>query len=138
MKPLHPVFLDYQRTVAAFSIISLLIMIMGFIFSIYTFRHTRYMYKRLTACSHVIAAGCVLIVIEVAVSLYHYQAEKLPNRHPTGATWQYGFSFMLAWISFIAEAAAAIAFGVCSRKRKKDKAPDDQYAIEEEPTIIGR
>lgn len=36
------------------------------------------------------------------------------------------------------QAAAAIAFGVCSRKRKKEKAPDDQYAIEEEPTIIGR
>ncbi|ROT66470.1 hypothetical protein C7M84_015501 [Penaeus vannamei] len=83
-------------------------------------------------------AGCALIVIEVAVTLFQYQAANLPSRHPPGSTWHYGFSFMLAWISFIGEAAAAIAFGVCSRKRKKEKAPDDQYAIEEEPTIIGR
>ncbi|XP_071524044.1 transmembrane protein 114 [Panulirus ornatus] len=138
VKPVHKAFLDYQRTVAAFSIISLLIMIMGFMFSIYTFHQTRYMYKRLTACSHVIAAGCVLIVIEVATSLYHYEAVNLPTRHPPGSTWHYGFSFMLAWVTFIAEATAAIAFGVCSRKRKKDKAPDERYAIEEEPTIIGR
>ncbi|XP_045625307.1 voltage-dependent calcium channel gamma-7 subunit [Procambarus clarkii] len=136
--PLHKTFLDYQRTVASFSIISLLVMIMGFVFSVYTFHHTRYMYKRLAACSHVISAGCVLIVLEVSVSLYHFEEANLPNRQPPGSTWSYGFSFMLAWVSFIAEAAAAIAFGICSRKRKKDKAPDDRYAIEEEPTIIGR
>ncbi|XP_063600871.1 voltage-dependent calcium channel gamma-7 subunit-like [Penaeus indicus] len=137
-KPPNKTYLDYQRTVAAFSIISMIIMAMGLTFSIYTFLHTRYMYKRLAALSHVVSAGCALIVIEVAVTLFQYQAANLPSRHPPGSTWHYGFSFMLAWISFIGEAAAAIAFGVCSRKRKKEKAPDDQYAIEEEPTIIGR
>ncbi|XP_064092024.1 epithelial membrane protein 1-like isoform X2 [Macrobrachium nipponense] len=133
-----PTLKDYQRTVAAFSIISLLIMLMGFLFSLYTFPHTRYMYKRLAALSHVVSAGCALIVIEVAVTLFQYEAANLPNRHPPGSTWDYGYSFMLAWITFIAEVCGAIAFAVCSRKRKKDKAPDDQYAIEEEPTIIGR
>ncbi|XP_064092014.1 voltage-dependent calcium channel gamma-7 subunit-like isoform X1 [Macrobrachium nipponense] len=136
--PLRRTYLDYQRTVAAFSIISLLIMLMGFLFSLYTFPHTRYMYKRLAALSHVVSAGCALIVIEVAVTLFQYEAANLPNRHPPGSTWDYGYSFMLAWITFIAEVCGAIAFAVCSRKRKKDKAPDDQYAIEEEPTIIGR
>ncbi|XP_064092032.1 uncharacterized protein LOC135205410 isoform X3 [Macrobrachium nipponense] len=53
--PLRRTYLDYQRTVAAFSIISLLIMLMGFLFSLYTFPHTRYMYKRLAALSHVVS-----------------------------------------------------------------------------------
>ncbi|XP_063843405.1 uncharacterized protein LOC135090523 [Scylla paramamosain] len=134
----HKSFIDYQRTVASFSIISLLVILMGLVFSGYTFTHTRYMYKRLAACSHLVAAGCVLIVIEVATSLFHYAAHHMPDRHPPKTNWHYGYSFMLAWVTFIAEATATVAFGICSRKRKKDKAPDDEYAIDEEPTIIGR
>ncbi|KAG0725808.1 hypothetical protein GWK47_037862 [Chionoecetes opilio] len=134
----HNAFIDYQRTVASFSIISLLVVTMGLIFSAYTFHHTRYMYKRLAACSHLIAAGCVLIVIEVATTMLHYAARNLPELHPPKTNWHYGYSFMLAWITFIAEVTATLAFGICSRKRKKDKAPDDEYAIDEEPTIIGR
>ncbi|KAK4323269.1 hypothetical protein Pmani_006050 [Petrolisthes manimaculis] len=129
---------NYQRTVAAFSIISLCVIAMGFLFSVYTFYQTRYMYKRLAACSHVVAAGCVLIVIEVATSLFNFASQRMPSVHLPGSTWHYGYSYMLAWVTFIGEVTAAIAFGVCSRKRKKDKAPDDEYAIEEEPTIIGR
>lgn len=36
------------------------------------------------------------------------------------------------------QVVAAIVFAVCSRKRKKEKAPNERFAIEEEPTIIGR
>lgn len=130
--------LDQQRTVASFAVISCVIISLGLVFSLYTFRETRYMYKRLAACCHVIAAGCTLIVLEVSSSLIEIEVAKFPTRHPRGSEWSYGYSFIIAWFTFLSQAVATIAFAICSRKRKKEKAPNEQFAIEEEPTIIGR
>jgi len=137
-KEFNKTFLDYQRTAAGFSIIALMIMLMGLAFALYTFFETRYMYKRLAAGCQMIAAGCILICLEVSTARMKYEALNLPNRIPKGATWTFGFSYILAWITFLSQLTACIAFAICSKKKKKDKAPDDQFAIEEEPTIIGR
>ncbi|MCL4141223.1 UNVERIFIED_CONTAM: hypothetical protein GTU68_045756 [Idotea baltica] len=113
-------------------------MALGFVFSLYTFKHTRYMYKRLAACCHLLSSGCALIVLEVSATSVSFAASKLPLRHPPGSEWHYGFSFVLAWVTFVIEVLATLGFALCSRKRKKDKAPNEEFAIDEEPTIIGR
>lgn len=137
-KDYNKTFLDYQRTAAGFSVIALLIMLMGLAFSFYTFHETRYMYKRLAAGCQMVTAGCILICIEVSTARMEYEAYNLPNRVPKGATWTFGFSYILAWITFLSQLVACIAFAICSKKKKKDKAPDDQFAIGEEPMVIGR
>jgi len=137
-KDFNKTFLDYQRTAAGFSIIALMIMLMGLAFAFYTFFETRYMYKRLAAGCQMVAAMCILICLEVSTARMKYETHNLPNRMPAGATWTFGFSYILAWITFLSQLTACLAFAICSKKKKKDKAPDDQFAIEEEPTVIGR
>ncbi|KAF2366492.1 PMP-22/EMP/MP20/Claudin superfamily [Trinorchestia longiramus] len=130
--------LDQQRSVAAFAIISTCIQVLGLVFSFYTFKLTRYMFKRLAACCHLIASGCTLTVIEVTTNAVELEARNFPTRHPKGTEWHYGYSYIIAWFTFVLLMVATIAFAACSRKRKKNKAPDEQFALEEEPIIIGR
>lgn len=46
---------DFRRTEAAFSIIALVIMFLGHLFALYTFKRPRYIHKRLTGLLHVMA-----------------------------------------------------------------------------------
>ncbi|CAH0387816.1 unnamed protein product [Bemisia tabaci] len=75
-----------------FSIVSLGIMIMGFMFSIYTFRNPRYMFKRLAGGIHFISALTVLVVIEVLISSLTHIRQSLPYAYPRQATQSYGYS----------------------------------------------
>lgn len=85
-----------------------------------------------------IAGACVLAVIEVLISSIDYEKKHLPFTFPRGATYYYGFSFALAWLVFIMLLVAGCAFMIYSRKRKGNKAPNEEIAMADEPTIIGR
>ncbi|KAG8184838.1 hypothetical protein JTE90_012087 [Oedothorax gibbosus] len=123
--------LDYTRTESAFAIISFCMMTMSFCFSLYTFKETRYMFKRLAAGVHFIGAACVLVVVEVVVNSVEYEERFLTDRHPKGATWSYGYSFFLACLSGVIMALCGITFLLCSKKRKGVLGAD-------EPNILGR
>ncbi|CAG0913109.1 unnamed protein product [Notodromas monacha] len=130
--------LDFTRTEALFAFICLILMLLGIGFSVYTFKETRYMYKRLAGAILFITAAAVFVVLEVSTQGVEYARTHFPAVHPENASWHYGFSYMLAWLVFIIYLGCGITFIICSRKRKRDRAPNDDWAIEDEPHIIGR
>ncbi|XP_023221350.1 epithelial membrane protein 1-like [Centruroides sculpturatus] len=132
-------FIDYSRTEAVFSVITVLLMLMGLGFSLYTFKEPRYTYKRLVGGIHFFTAGAVLVVIEVLINCLHYEQKYAPGRFPKRIEWKFGYSSILAWLDFVFYVIAGIIFVICSRKRKRDKsAPDDELAQADEPHILGR
>ncbi|XP_014259254.1 voltage-dependent calcium channel gamma-2 subunit [Cimex lectularius] len=130
--------LNYTRTEMFFSVVSVLLMLMGFLFSIYTFRNPRYMFKRLAAGVHFLSCASVIVVLEVVINSIYYEKAHLPFVHPRRAVYYYGYSFYLGWLVFAFNAVASIAFLVYSKKRKGDKALTEEMAMADEPTIIGR
>jgi len=129
--------LDYTRTESAFAIITFCLLIMGFSFSIYTFKQPRYMFKRLAGGVHFISAAAILVVIEVVVNSVQYEEQFLTDRHPKGAIWSYGYSFIIAWLTFAVLLVCGATFMVCSRKRKGDRSGGLQGS-DDEPHILGR
>ncbi|XP_049774373.1 uncharacterized protein LOC126162127 [Schistocerca cancellata] len=130
--------LNYTRSEVCFSIISLLLIFMGTFFSVYTFRNPRYMFKRLAGGIHFLACGSTLAVIEVLISSVAYEKKHLPYTFPPGATHHYGFSIYLAWMVFVFLLFSGVSFMMYSRKHKGARAPNEEIAMADEPTIIGR
>lgn len=129
--------LDYTRTESAFAIITFCLLFMGFSFSVYTFKEPRYMFKRLAGGIHFITAAAILVVIEVVVNSVQYEEQFLTDRHPKGALWSYGFSFIIAWITFVILILCGATFMICSRKKKGDRAAG-LPGVDDEPHILGR
>ncbi|KAJ8681767.1 hypothetical protein QAD02_017559 [Eretmocerus hayati] len=130
--------INYHRADVSFAIISMFIMLMGFGFSVYTFRNPRYTFKRLAGGIHFITCACVMMVIQVKLALAEYGGKKEHWLFPRGSDVTYGFSFWLAWIVFSCNLLVGFCFMIFSRKRKRDRAPNDEMSMADEPTIIGR
>lgn len=77
-----------------------------------------------------------MVVIQVLLSAIEF--EKRIRRFPKGVEENNGISIILAWIVFGCNATAGCAFMLFSKKRKRGKAPNDDMAMADEPTIIGR
>ncbi|BES99270.1 Hypothetical protein NTJ_12087 [Nesidiocoris tenuis] len=135
---LDQTIINYTRTEMFFSIVSVLLMLMGFMFSIYTFRNPRYMFKRLAAGIHFLSCASVVVVIEVVTNSIDYEKKHLPFVHPKTANYSYGYSYYLGWLVFLGNMFSSGAFLIYSKKRKGDKALTEEMAMADEPTIIGR
>ncbi|XP_011497772.1 PREDICTED: transmembrane protein 114 isoform X2 [Ceratosolen solmsi marchali] len=130
--------INYSRTDVSFAIISTFVMMMGFGFSIYTFRNPRYMFKRLAGGIHFITCACVMVVIQVLLSSRDYGSKRDNWIFPKSVEIFAGYSLILAWFVFLGNLLSGCAFMLFSRKRKRDRAPNDELAMADEPTIIGR
>ncbi|XP_070188142.1 voltage-dependent calcium channel gamma-1 subunit-like [Littorina saxatilis] len=127
---------DYTRTAIAFTIIALVITIIGHSFAIYSLRRPRYIIKRLAALLHFMTAACLLVLNEVFVKTVNHEKENMPERIPREAETSYGFSFVLSWIVFVMFVLAGLVFLIYSRKKKAEYA--DGEDLEDEPMQLGR
>lgn len=79
-----------------------------------------------------------MVVIQVLISSVDYESRHVPATFPKGVIIRYAYSIVLAWIVFLCNVVTACIFMLYSRKRKRDKAPTEEIAMADEPTIIGR
>lgn len=79
-----------------------------------------------------------MAVIQVLISSIDYERNHVFETFPKGVIIRYAYSLILAWIVFLCNFVAGCAFMLYSRKRKRDKAPTEEIAMADEPTIIGR
>lgn len=82
-------------------------------------------------------AAAILVVIEVVVNSVTYEEQFLTDRHPKGAVWSYGYSFIIALLNIVILVICGLTFMICSRKRKGDRGIGLQSG-DDEPHILGR
>ncbi|XP_050449911.1 uncharacterized protein LOC126850699 isoform X5 [Cataglyphis hispanica] len=85
-----------------------------------------------------VLTACNMVVIQVLLSSIEYERRHVFETFPEGALVKYDYSLILAWIVFLCNFMSGLAFLIFSRKRKRDKAPTEEIAMADEPTIIGR
>ncbi|XP_071107918.1 voltage-dependent calcium channel gamma-1 subunit-like isoform X1 [Haliotis cracherodii] len=131
--------IDYTRTAIAFTIIALILMVIGHMFAVYTLKRPRYIIKRLTALLHLMTAACILVLNEVFSRSVEHGLEHLPDKYPQGVESSYGFSYVFSWLVFVVYVAAGLLFLFISHKRKADMADTvDVMAEQDEPMQLGR
>lgn len=79
-----------------------------------------------------------MVVIQVLLSSIEYESNHVFENFPKNVVIKYDYSLILAWIVFLCNLISGLAFMLFSRKRKRDKAPTEEIAMADEPTIIGR
>jgi len=80
-------------------------------FSCYSISHPRFTFRRLAAVLHLLTAVSTIAVIQLVDTSQELHAAG------EGDTLLYGYSYLLAWTSFLISLAAALTFLVASRKR---------------------
>lgn len=78
-----------------------------------------------------------MVVIQVLRSSIEYESHNLET-FPKNVLIKCDYSLILAWIVFLCNFIAGFVFMLFSKKRKRDKAPTEEIAMADEPTIIGR
>ena len=85
------------------------------VFSWYSINHPKYTYRRTAAVLHLLTAVSVLAIIQLvdggARTIMIVQEDR-------GDVLLYGYSYLLAWCSFLSSISAALIFLLASRKRK--------------------
>jgi len=71
-----------------------------------------------------------VVCIEIFEGSISYAEDNLPKFYPPSAHHNYGYSFVLAWISFVLFLLAGIVILFYSRKEKN--------ADKDQPVILGR
>ncbi|XP_076458419.1 voltage-dependent calcium channel gamma-1 subunit-like isoform X2 [Babylonia areolata] len=130
--------LDYTRTAISFTIIALVLVVIGHCFAFYTLRRPRYIIKRLTALLHFMTAACILVLNEVFSKTTDHEQDSVSGRLPIQAETSYGFSFVLSWIVFVIFLLAGLVFLFLSHKRKAEYADEAEEGLEDEPMHLGR
>ena len=83
----------------------------------------------------VVFAVCGLLVV---IQVFRSAAEFEQERELGGVQLQVGYSQVLAWLSLAVQLLSSFLFLLYSRKKKRSKAPTEELAMADEPTIIGR
>ena len=123
---------NWVPTELAFVIIVLLLMGLSAGFSIYSLYHPRYTFKRVASGLHLLTAGMLIVLIETPPRSQHhdeFESHRLKTAEAAaeaaaaaggGGNVQhyYGYSYLMAWITFIISILAALAFFAWSKKRK--------------------
>ena len=101
------------RSELSLSGVTLLLTLGALVFSWYSINHPKYTYRRLAAVLHLLTAISLLAVIQLVDSDTHQVLHGAE-----ASTLLYGYSYLLAWISFLVSLSAAVTFLMASRKRK--------------------
>lgn len=80
----------------------------------------------------------MIVVIQVAQSAIDFEKLNIFATFPKESIKRIDYSLVLAWLVFMGNLVSGFAFMLFSRKRKRDKAPTEELAMADEPTIIGR
>jgi len=134
----------YYRAQAAFTIIAIVLMLIGNGLALYTFKHHRYMFKRVTAVLYFFVAMCIIVTIEVLINSVDEWNLEVLEKSLHGGNWDYSagqkidFPVYLSWSVVVIYILAMLVFIHGSHKQKGSRAATAEFEIEDRPFHLGR